>query len=112
MIFSGGSGKDPTTDLSVVELGLDYKSREITSDMNSVPARDSSLMGTHGYQPHNDERLVAVDADVGDRGEEVDDDPSEIPGLIRRLNRALARLSYGQMPLEPESDLPPEYQAS
>ena len=68
-------------------------------------------MNTHGHQSPDAEILVAVDAEIGERDEEVDD-PSEIPGLIRRLNRALARLSFGQMPLEHESDLPPEYQAS
>ncbi len=38
-----------------------------------------------------------------------DDEPSAIPGLIQRLNRAMAKLPPGGVPPEGEAELPPEY---
>ena len=41
--------------------------------------------------------------------EAVSEDPSDIPILIQKLNRALAKLPPGGVPLEDEAELPPDY---
>lgn len=42
--------------------------------------------------------------------DEGNDDPSALPALIRELNRALARLPDGEIPIEEGTEPPPEYQ--